>query len=321
MQEQAEAKARARAVELGRDPEEAARFARESVTLPGSGGAVDGSAFRQAKADLAALEADTPEAKVAANKELRDLYFEQYEARLLAMDLTEEEKNQVPEMVARLREAQPELSNFARGWDEIGDSALGAFEGGMQQAFQGFISGTKSASEAFREFAESFISQTLAMIATQATLFAISGGNWGAFAYEKGGIIPGGTGPTKKFAKGGIQKGGFQNPLMMAGGGVVRQKSFAVIGEGNKDEAVVPLPDNRSIPVTFTGGRGGGMGGSGEAGPPQITLNVQVPVQAIDTRDFRARINEVSREIGDAVKKRIGEDPSLLRAMRSGVRR
>ena len=39
-----------------------------------------------------------------------------------------------------------------------------------------------------------------------------------------------------------------------AGGGVANQPMFGLIGEGQFNEAVVPLPDNRSIPVKFQGG-------------------------------------------------------------------
>ncbi len=41
-------------------------------------------------------------------------------------------------------------------------------------------------------------------------------------------------------------------------GGVVDKPTLANIGEGGQSEAIVPLPDNRSIPVKF---EGGGMGG------------------------------------------------------------
>lgn len=37
-----------------------------------------------------------------------------------------------------------------------------------------------------------------------------------------------------------------------AAGGIIHQPEIALMGEGNNSEAVVPLPDNRSIPVTMT---------------------------------------------------------------------
>jgi hypothetical protein len=83
----------------------------------------------------------------------------------------------------------------------------------------------------------------------------------------KGGIIKGGF---KKFEKGGIAEGGFtsldktqkaswtpflQNMMkakFLQAGGVTRGPMLGVIGEGSRNEAVVPLPDNKSIPVSFT---------------------------------------------------------------------
>jgi hypothetical protein len=38
-----------------------------------------------------------------------------------------------------------------------------------------------------------------------------------------------------------------------AAGGIVHRPEIAMIGEGGNSEAVVPLPDNRSIPVKMTG--------------------------------------------------------------------
>jgi len=53
------------------------------------------------------------------------------------------------------------------------------------------------------------------------------------------------------FAEGGIVQGGLR-PL--ASGGVVNKPTMAMIGEGGRNEAVVPLPDGKSIPVIGGGG-------------------------------------------------------------------
>lgn len=52
-------------------------------------------------------------------------------------------------------------------------------------------------------------------------------------------------------AMGGIAPGGFQ-PL--ATGGIVTMPTLGLIGEGDRNEAVVPLPNNREIPVEMRGG-------------------------------------------------------------------
>jgi len=70
-------------------------------------------------------------------------------------------------------------------------------------------------------------------------------------------------------AKGGVLEGGFSNltnnketfnmveklfgAKLFSSGGIANGPVLGVVGEGSRSEAVVPLPDNRSIPVTFTG--------------------------------------------------------------------
>lgn len=74
-------------------------------------------------------------------------------------------------------------------------------------------------------------------------------------AHAKGGVFgPDGVVPLKKYAKGGIAS----------------SPQLALFGEGSHKEAYVPLPDGRSIPVTFTGG-GEGSGGDSVA----ISITVQ----------------------------------------------
>jgi len=51
------------------------------------------------------------------------------------------------------------------------------------------------------------------------------------------------------FANGGIMGGSFTPIRAMAGGGTVSSPTLGLIGEGRYNEAVVPLPDGKSIPV------------------------------------------------------------------------
>jgi len=52
-------------------------------------------------------------------------------------------------------------------------------------------------------------------------------------------------------AKGGVVSGGFR---AFANGGVANRPTLGMIGEGRYNEAVVPLPDGKSIPVVGAGG-------------------------------------------------------------------
>ena len=63
-------------------------------------------------------------------------------------------------------------------------------------------------------------------------------------------------------ANGGIAPGGFR---VFASGGIANRPTLGMIGEGKYNEAVVPLPDGKSIPVTGAGNN--------------VTVNVAVDAQ------------------------------------------
>jgi tape measure domain-containing protein len=58
----------------------------------------------------------------------------------------------------------------------------------------------------------------------------------------------------KAAANGALWAGGFQ---AFANGGMVKGPTLGLVGEGKYNEAIVPLPDGRSIPVQMRGGPGG----------------------------------------------------------------
>ena len=65
------------------------------------------------------------------------------------------------------------------------------------------------------------------------------------------GISAAGDWISSWFATGGIAPGGFR---AFAKGGTVTQPTLGMVGEGGMNEAIVPLPDGRSIPVQMAGG-------------------------------------------------------------------
>jgi tape measure domain-containing protein len=84
-------------------------------------------------------------------------------------------------------------------------------------------------------------------------LFGGGGASTGSFNY--GGIEV----PKIGFANGGIMTQWGSVPLRKyAGGGVANGPQAAIFGEGSQNEAFVPLPDGRRIPVSMQGGGGGG---------------------------------------------------------------
>lgn len=68
---------------------------------------------------------------------------------------------------------------------------------------------------------------------------------WGGVGLGVGGLAGGEAAPTLAGTRG------------MAEGGIVTRPTPTVVGEGGQNEAVVPLPNGRSIPVSFGDGDGG----------------------------------------------------------------
>ncbi|RRF43524.1 hypothetical protein EAO12_29790 [Klebsiella pneumoniae] len=95
-----------------------------------------------------------------------------------------------------------------------------------------------------------------------------SGGSGGSgITQANGQNIP----PIPKFEKGGIMGPNGVIPLKTySKGGIATSPQLALFGEGKDNEAYVPLPDGRSIPVTMTGNVGGG----GTIAPVAINISV-----------------------------------------------
>ena len=98
-------------------------------------------------------------------------------------------------------------------------------------------------------------------------------------------------GTSLKFANGGIAPGGF---TAFANGGMVTGPTMGLVGEGRYNEAIVPLPDGKSIPVQLAGGDGGN----------QIISNITVNVNNGQAQSNATGSNssEMGRKIEGAVK-------------------
>lgn len=175
----------------------------------------------------------------------------------------------------------------------FGEATQIAFQPAVD-SFYDFITGAKSASEAFRGFAYSVIS-SLAKMAAQAAImqvfkgiFSIFGGG-GFFGFANGGIADGGF---QAFANGGIADGGIQFKAF-ASGGTVSGPTLGLVGEGRYNEAVVPLPDGKSIPVSMKGG-----GGGGEA----ININIAVDATGSKVQGNEGEAGKLASAISTAVQ-------------------
>ena len=119
-------------------------------------------------------------------------------------------------------------------------AAVDALETGMGNAIVGVLDGTKSMKEGFQDMAKAVLQAIAQIIAQMLAMKAIRALGLG---FADGGVIP--------MANGGIRPKGYRS------GGVVTEPTY-LVGEGKYNEAVVPLPDGRAIPVVMKGGSNGG---------------------------------------------------------------
>ena len=129
--------------------------------------------------------------------------------------------------------------------------------------FSGFIN---AFSDVFNKNVEGgFISKLGAVFQEGGSLFSqLFQGIAGIFSGGGGGLISTLLGGFLGMANGGYATGGFR---AFANGGMVSKPTIGLVGEGKYNEAIVPLPDGKSIPVVM----GKGMGQSNN-----VVVNVNV---------------------------------------------
>lgn len=160
-------------------------------------------------------------------------------------------------------------TDFQAAGVEAGASIIDTGLGGLSDAFADIITGTKSAKEAFRDYAKAMLAELARIIAKLVVMAALKT----ILGLEDGGVVPQADGGVIPKRKGGI--------IPMASGGALNRnggiatRPTVLFGEGRNAEAFVPLPDNRSIPVSFVGGGGGGG----------TTLNFHIT--AMDSKDVQ----------------------------------
>lgn len=113
----------------------------------------------------------------------------------------------------------------------------------FSSAFEDAVVNGKEFSEVLKGIEQDILRIILRRQVTEPAAAAISNMDWGSiFGFADGGVMTG-NGPL---------------PLRTyAGGGVATSPQLAVFGEGSMNEAFVPLPDGRRIPVDLQGAGGG----------------------------------------------------------------
>jgi len=182
-------------------------------------------------------------------------------------------------------------------------------------AFKGIITGSMTAREAlagfFQSVADSFADMVAQMIAEYLKMALIKG-IMSIIGGVAGGLGGGGQNlgpnssavfglnnpditkyslPLEAAANGAVWTGGFQ---AFANGGVVTGPTLGLVGEGRYNEAVIPLPDGKSVPVQLSGGDGGN----------QMNTNITVNVNNGQAQSNATGSNssELGRKLEGAVK-------------------
>jgi len=124
---------------------------------------------------------------------------------------------------------------------------MNTVQSSMEEAFMSLIDGSKSAKEAFADMAKAILAEIAKIIVKLLVVRALQAIGLPIPAFEYGGVIP--------MANGGYMGGG--RPVNRARssfpGGIIDKPTY-LVGEGRYNEAVVPLPNGRAIPVQMSGG-------------------------------------------------------------------
>jgi lambda family phage tail tape measure protein len=203
------------------------------------------SARQESATQLAALAQQSRDLTEAApgNEKLADAFKKIEEAARQAAD-------GASLLTQRAKELSDPQAGFAKGLRSVAEEAeqigkqmesatLRAFNG-MTDALVDFVMTGKLD---FRSLANSIISDLIRIQIQRAITLPLAKAMSSFFGFADGGVMTS-AGPM------GLKT--------YASGGIANSPQLALFGEGSRPEAYVPLPDGRSIPVTMSGGAGGG---------------------------------------------------------------
>ena len=154
-------------------------------------------------------------------------------AKRIVNETAEGKLSDITANITKLTNAKGDLSDMATLTDGIATS----FSEGMTSAFTDMATGAKSAKQAFADMATSMLKNIASLLAEMLMMQMIK--SMFGLSFEGGGIMDKGK-KVEGYSTGGIAKGSNQGHLAMLHG----------------TEAVVPLPNGKSIPVQMSGDGG-----------------------------------------------------------------
>lgn len=208
------------------------------------------------------------------DKTLLDQWYQSEKTKILKNG-SDEEKNWLEGIKESFADYIKDAGNTFKQVNNLFRNALY----GMEDFLVDFIkTGKASFSDFFNSIAEDFIRMMVQLNITKPLAQTASAVDWGSmfsgFAFANGGIMS---------ASGSLPLKAYSN------GGVANTPQLALFGEGRMNEAYVPLPDGRTIPVTMSGGNSG----------TNIVLNIENKTgQAIDA----SQISQMTKTDSDGRK-------------------
>jgi uncharacterized protein YoxC len=184
-------------------------------------------------------------------------------------------KQVVTDLVTKAADLEP----LTAGLKDLGDSVFQSMSG----AFTAIVTGTQSAKQAFSSMAMSILADLTAMIAKQMIFSMFQGSGFGNFmgipGLRTGGVMSDGE-KVSGYSTGGVARGpGAGYPAVLHG-----------------TEAVVPLPNGRSIPVEMQGG------GSSQN---NVVVNVSTDGQTRTEGSTGPDMDKLGGAIAEAVQKEL----------------
>ncbi len=197
-----------------------------------------------------------------------------------------------------VKEYQLSISKMGENTKNVMTSAFR----GMEDALVNFV---KTGKLDFKSLADSIISDMIRMQIQQSITGPLSGilGNAIGSYFGGSGATAGTTmsqfdyASISGFANGGVMSSGGELPVnAYSNGGIANTPQMAIFGEGRMNEAYVPLPDGRTIPVTMSGG-----GGSNVIVNVVPTSGQTADVQQRQNSDGTTTIDVILRQVQDGL--------------------
>lgn len=209
-----------------------------------------------------------------------------------------------------------EMEGLQQRFQQLGEIASGvgsAISTAFTQGFADILSGAasvqdvlgnmfKGIADSFMQMATKIIADMIKMMVLKSLLGLFGGGSMPGDVGMGQGNLQGGAAQSGMF---GLEKFGTLGPnfgLKLAKGGIVTGPTQALIGEGGMNEAVVPLPNGKAIPIDF--GKKGKMGGDTNT---NITVNVDQSGNS-ETSTTGDQAGKLGKAIDGAVKRVIMEE-------------